>query len=194
MNTLVATHQPTVPTNEKSSARQRLDRLYRCEGGPLAGWLAEEAEHRGDDTEQLGQALGLTRIGVMHLLSGHRDTSRLGQEQLDAASRYLGVPTAVVKILAGSIRMSDFLFRHQSPAQVVDKVIDELASDPQLSERLPHDVKSLPFAAKQVIALLYAEVTSGDLQHIRKLPESVYWLQRAALHVDEAQGRVVMGK
>ena len=86
--------------------------------------------------------------------------------------------------------MSDFLHREQSEVETIDRAIREIQSDPQLCEALPNDLQLLPFDAKKAIALMYAEVTSNDLLNVKELPETVHWLQRAALDIEEASANL----
>ena len=86
--------------------------------------------------------------------------------------------------------MSDFLYRSETDEEATDRAIRQIQSDPHLCEALPKDLIALPVEAKKAIALMYAEVTSNDIFNVRELPETVYWLQRAALNFDEASANV----
>ena len=104
MKNLAVANSSNGVANTFGQARQRVDRLYRCKGGPLAGWLLDEVERRAEDSSALGRHLGMTRWCVMQYLHGRRDFAELSQKQFEAVSQYLGVPAVIVKILAGNIR------------------------------------------------------------------------------------------
>jgi hypothetical protein len=188
----------TIPKGKKGinskrrseTPRERLERLYNAQGGPLMGWLQDEAEKRGHNPRDMARFLGVNYGYVQQLISGIRQTSTVPQEFADACSRYLDVPTIVVKLLAGNIRMSDFLFRSETEEDATDRAIRQIQSDPHLCEALPRDLIALPTDAKKAIALMYAEVTSNDLFNAKELPDTVYWLQRAALNIDDASANV----
>jgi transcriptional regulator with XRE-family HTH domain len=166
--------------------RERMQRLYAAPGGPLIGRLRNEAQKRGHNPQEMATSLGVTAGYVEQLAAGIRPIDGIQQEFADNCSRYLNVPTIVVKLLSGNIRMSDFLQRFETEEEVTDRAIRQIQLDPQLSEALPADLAALPFEAKKAIALMYAEVTSSNLFGLRELPETVYWLQRAALNVEDA--------
>ncbi len=172
------------------SPRERMERLYSAPGGPLMGWLRDEAEKRGHDAREMARFLGVTHGYVEQLATGIRPINNITHDFADACSLYLNVPTIVCKLLSGNIRLSDFLHRPQSEAETIDRAIREIQSDPQLCEALPNDLQLLPLDAKKAIALMYAEVTSNDLLSVKELPETVHWLQRAALNIDEASASV----
>ena len=186
MHTIANGQKGNYTKRSSETPRERVERLYGAPGGPLMGWLKDEAEKRGQNSRDLARSLGVTHGYVEQLAVGIRHTNTIQQEFADACSRYLDVPTVVVKLLSGNIRMSDFLNRTETDEEATDRAIRQIQSDPHLCETLPKDLIALPVDAKKAIALMYAEVTSNDLFNVRELPETVYWLQRAALNFDEA--------
>jgi hypothetical protein len=134
----------------------------------------------------MSTSLGVTAGYVEQLAAGIRPIDCIPQSFADSCSRYLNVPTIVVKILAGNIRMSDFLQRFETEEDATDRAIRQIQLDPQLCEVLPKDLAALPLDAKKAIALMHSEVTGSNLFGLRELPETVHWLQRAALNVEDA--------
>jgi hypothetical protein len=190
MHTIAKGKKGNNTKRSSETPRERVERLYGAPGGPLMGWLKDEAEKRGHNSRDLARSLGVTHGYVEQLAIGIRNTNTIQQEFADACSRYLDVPTIVVKLLSGNIRMSDFSHRSETDEEAIDRAIRQIQSDPHLREALPKDLIALPVDAKKAIALMYAEVTSNDLFNVRELPETVYWLQRAALNFGEACANV----
>lgn len=168
---------------------RRLMRLYAAEGGPLMGWLSEECDRRGQTRQEMADELGVAHSYIYQLRCGVRQSRHLSQEVASACARYLGVPPVVVKLLAGSLQMSDFVWPAQAAEEVVDRALDTMKSDPVARMLLPADFKSLPMAAKRALVLMYAEVAGQDVFGARRLPDVLQWLQRAAVVHDDNLAR-----
>jgi hypothetical protein len=86
----------------------RVRRLYSAPGGALMGWLFDEARARGHQQHDLSKLLGVT-VGYLHQLrSGMRQASNISVDFAASCASYLQVPTIVVKLVSGQVRMSDF--------------------------------------------------------------------------------------
>jgi hypothetical protein len=190
MHTIARGEKGNNTKRSRETPRERVERLYGAPGGPLMGWLKDEAEKRGQNSRDLARSLGITQGYLEQLEVGIRNTKTIQQEFADACGRYLDVPTIVVKLLSGNIRISDFSHRGETDEDAIDRAIRQIQSDPHLCDDLPKNLIALPVDAKKAIALMYAEVTSNDLFNARQLPDTVYWLQRAALNFDEASTNV----
>lgn len=166
---------------------ERVGRLYKSPGGPLMGLLYDEAWKRDEPLAELAAKFGVTYGYINQLRNGIRKTENISQDFAEACARYLDVPTIVVKLLAGSIRLTDFLHRQESEEAAVDRAIRQIQDDPKIRQAMPADLKSLPLDAKKAIALMYSEVSSSDIFGTRELPSIVFWLQRAAVTHDENQ-------
>lgn len=186
MHTLPNQDKVTGKKTRGETPKERVERLYCAPGGPLLGWLKDEADKRGESSREMAAQLGVTLGYVEQLASGLRPVNEIPQNFADACSRYLNVPTIVIKLLSGNIRMADFLHRAESEHEMLDRAMRDVQADPQLCDVLPRNLLQLPTEAKKTIALMYAEVTSGDVFNIKALPETVYWLQRTAVLIDEA--------
>lgn len=172
----------------KETEEERVQRLYKSEGGPLIGWLFDEAKSRRQNYREMSAELGVTYGYIAQLRNGIRHSEHISQGVADACARYLGVPAVVVKLIAGSIRMSDFMCSRESEEQVLDRAIRQVQGDPQIRHSLPHDLLQLPLAAKRAVVLMYAESTGHDLFGYRELPAIVKFLQRAVMFHDENEG------
>lgn len=89
------------------SATERWKRLYRAKGGPLVGWLLDEAVNRKMDVPALARELGVTIGYLSQLHSGMRETANISREFAAACGVYLGVPAVVVQVVAGHLTLLD---------------------------------------------------------------------------------------
>lgn len=162
---------------------QRLMRLYTSEGGALSAWLTEESQRRGHTKRRLAEELGIS-VPYTYLLRTRPGYARgLSSKVVAACARYLGVPPIVVKVLAGAVPMSDFLWPEQSEEQVIDRAMESMTQDPIARVLLPADLKSLPLDVRRSLVLLYAESSSQDVLGVRQLPDVLQHLQAAvAVH------------
>ena len=182
------THKAAVAAQAVRPRGEALD-FYRRPGGPLLAWLREEAMRRGDNLSKQAAALGVTPAYIVLLQTGKRRPEHIGQDFAEACARYLGVPTVVVKLLAGRLKASDFITPDGAAEVWRRRLLDEMVSDPAFGPLLGGiDLASLPTNLQDTLGALYAEATGVDVQHRRRLPEVVHHLQRAAVVHDEALG------
>jgi transcriptional regulator with XRE-family HTH domain len=184
-------YQETASATE--TPEERVTRLYATPGGPLIGWLYDECRRRGHDYRQMAEALGVTYGYINQLRSGLRQLKQISDEFAVNCARYLGVPPVVVKMIAGRIPMSDFVFPHESMETSVDRAMAQMLDDPVARHVLPADMSRLSLEAKQSLVAMYLECSGRDLLGARQLPELVRWLQRAATIHDESEGEAMRG-
>jgi hypothetical protein len=91
------------------SERERWRRLYREPGGPLVGWLLDEAARRGMKLAALAQELAVTAGYLLQLRSGLREASNVSRDFAAASGVFLGVPAVVVMVVAGQLQLVDFV-------------------------------------------------------------------------------------
>ncbi|OOG58059.1 helix-turn-helix transcriptional regulator [Polaromonas sp. C04] len=178
------------------SKADRVERLYQAPGGPLMGWVFDEAQSRGHDVKEVAQALGVTYGYINQLRNGVRNTADISQDFAEACARYLGsIPTVVIKLLAGNIRLSDFLYRQETEEEAIDRSLRQMLEDPKMRAVLPAaaDLASWTVEAKRAIVLMYAEVSCSDFFNTRELPNILFWLQRAAVAHDENEFAAMAG-
>jgi transcriptional regulator with XRE-family HTH domain len=166
---------------------ERAGRLHRFPGGPLVGWLFDEARRRDEQIVELATALGVTTGFLAQLQNGQRDASHISADLAAACAKYLGVPPIVVKLVSGNIAMSDFLCPSESEEVTVDRALQQVVGDPRLRRSVPVDLLSLPLNAKKAIVFLFQEYSSVDCLSAQRLPNLVHWMQRAAMVHDEAE-------
>ena len=183
----------TLASSPELTSSSRVAQLYANKGGPLIGWLEEEAARKGHELKELAGELGLTVSHLRQLKAGLRRTDVIKPALVQACARYLGVPPIVVKLLAGQIRMNDFVCPNQSKEQIIERAFARMAANPQVRQILPMNLTGLPVEAKKAMVLLYAEVSGEDVMGYQQLPDVVRWLQRAVLIHNESEGELARG-
>lgn len=163
----------------------RVERFYKEPGGALIGWLFDEARLRGMALNELAAKLGVTYGYISQMRNGIRKTEEVSHGFCEACARYLGVPPMAVKIVAGVVRMTDFLPPVESEVDAVERAIRHIQNDPVIRQAVGMDLSALSFDAKKVIALLYTETSTQDVFGLHQLPAIVHWCQRAAVAHDD---------
>lgn len=181
----ITTANHVVVEEKMESAEKRVQRLYSAEGGPLIGWLFDEARRRRHDCKAMSKELGVTYGYINQLRTGLRNPAQISQGMVEACAQYLGVQPVVVKLVCGSLKMSDFATRWESKEALVERQLQQMQDDPHVRKLLPHNLNQLPVEAKEAIVLIYAEVSGRDVLGLRELPNTLHYLQRAAVIHDE---------
>ncbi len=177
---------PSAATAETPEAR--VARLYAEAGGPLVGWLLDEARQRRLPFNDLARELGVTYAYINQLRTGLRSTACIGQDFAEACARFLGVPAILVKVLAGRIVMSDFAWPYEGEAGMVERAYRRLLADPVARQHLPAHDETLSLAARRALVLMYAETTGQDVLGVRSMSWVMQYLQRLALvHEDRRE-------
>jgi transcriptional regulator with XRE-family HTH domain len=172
---------------------ERVTRLYSALGGPLIGLLFDECRLRRQEFREMAECCGVTYGYINQLRNGLRPIEQISQEFAENCAAYLNLPTIVVKLLAGSIRMSDFLHKNETEEEVLDRALRQMMGDTKVRCALPAEPKLLPIEAKRAVVLMYSEVSSSDIFHARELPDILFWLQRAATNHDESSYAAQVG-
>ena len=178
----------------KETPKDRVERLYAEDGGPLLGWLMDEAQLRGQLLNEMASALGVTYGYINQLRNGIRKVSHISNEFARSCANYLGVPTVVVKLVSGSISLSDFAWPAVDEDMVVERAFQRMLSDPNVRPSLPRNAHKLPIPAKRAMVMMYADITGVDIFGVRQLPDIVHWLQRAAIVHDGHEWQAVEAK
>lgn len=135
----------------------------RRDGAALLVWLSKVATQRGEKMHQLSAALGVTYGYVIQLKKGIRNTSRISDEVIWAAARYLGVPPIAVRLAAGQIKLADFDLPGERFNRRVDSGLEFIAKDPAYSFLLPPGVEKLSVDVKAALVVLYEGATGARL-------------------------------
>ena len=166
---------------EPEAPEKRVERLYDSEGGPLVGWLLDETRQRGMQLRETAALLGVTPGYISQLRSGTRQSACIGQEFAQACARFLGVPTIVIKLIAGRISLADFAWPGEGEQGMVDRAFRRLKADPIARQHLPANETSLDYEAKRALVLLYGEASGADVLRLQELTWVLQYLQRPAL-------------
>ena len=174
---------PTFGTPEESPS-ERVERLYKG-GIPLMAWLFDESGRRGMEVSDLARELNVTTGYLNQLRNGVRKTEDLSHVMCESCARFLSVPPIAVKVVAGVIRLSDFLHPAESEEEAVERAIRHIQDDPIIRQAIPVDLRALSLEAKKVVVLMYTETASQDVLNLKELPSIIHWLRGAALaHAD----------
>ena len=174
--------------------KERVERLYAEDGGPLLGWLMDEAQLRGQLLNEMASALGVTYGYINQLRNGIRKVSNISNEFARSCANYLGVPPVVIKLVSGSISLSDFAWPAVDEDMVVERAFQRMLCDPNVRPSLPRNAHKLPVPAKRAMVMMYADITGVDIFGVRQLPDIVHWLQRAAIVHDGHEGHAMETK
>jgi len=170
---------------ETETKSERAERFYWAKEGPLLAWMFDECRLRGTEMPEMAAALGVTYGYISQLGNGIRKTQDLSHDFCVACARYLGVPTIAIKIVAGVVRMSDFLHPSENEEEAVERAIRQIQDDPVIRQAVPVDLSSLSLEAKRAIALMYVQSSNQDVFGLKELLAIVHWCQRAAVLHDD---------
>lgn len=152
---------------------------------PLIRMLFKEANRRGDQLREMAEALGCTYGYINQLRSGIRQTEHVGQAFAQHAGRYLGVPTALVKLIAGRLTIQDFAWPQRDPVEDMAECLEALRDDPVVGALVPQQLFEAEPAVQRFVWQLYTECTDLHPGPSRALPRMLEYLQRAALNEAE---------
>jgi len=157
---------------------------------PLIRLLFKEALRRQHRLVDMSQSLGVTYGYLAQLRSGHRLTENISQQFAEACARYLEVPTALVKLLAGSISMRDFHWPSRSRRKDVQDGLRSLRDDPAVAGWIPDALFSADDEVQDFVWSLYQESSGMSSEGLRLMPAALDFLQRAALGEADYELRV----
>lgn len=172
----------TKPAEKSTEPRRRTVNVPRAEDPALIRALLKEANRRGHQQQQMASALGCTYGYIAQLRGGFRKTEHIGQEFAEKAADYLGVPPAVVKVLAGRVTARDFLWPQRDPEQDLAECMEALRDAPVVGCYVPQELFDAAPAVQQFVWQLYTECNSLHPVASRALPQMLEYLQRAALN------------
>lgn len=171
--------QTGAPVSE--STEQRVQRLYKSEGGPLLGWLEDEACNRGQTLQQMSKELGVTYGYIAQLRNGTRSQQSISKTFATSCAQYLGIPTVVVLLLSGFLTLRDFATPEVDEEAQLNRELRKMMKDPQLMIVLgAADLLSLNIDSKRMLVSLYGELLGHDYLAGPLIPRTVGYLQRAA--------------
>jgi hypothetical protein len=173
-----ASKKPTEP-------RRRTLGAVRADDPALIRMLVKEANRRGHQLQEMAQALDCTYGYIAQLRGGFRKTEHIGQDFAEKAADYLGVPPALVKLLAGRVTMSDFLWPQRDPQQDLEDCLDALRDDPVVGCYVPKELDVAAPEVQRFVWLLYTECADRHPAPSSALPRMLHYLHRAAVEDGE---------
>lgn len=177
--------QPTEPSAtllHEETSEERVRRLYGSDGGPLMGWLVDEAAQRGMSLQELAAELGVTYGYVAQLRNGYKSTASIGKPFAAACARFLGVPTAVVLLLSGFLTLRDFSTVAEPEHVKLNRAMRQLSRNPRVMTAIDGaELRGLPEDTQRMLVNLFSDELEMDPFGYMQLPHMVAQLQRAAL-------------
>jgi hypothetical protein len=156
----------------------RVRRLCSAPGGAMVNWLLSEAAHREHDDHQLSAEVGITCGYLRQLQQGQRRVEEGSQAFYAACARYLDVPIIVVKIVSGSIAITDFSVRRVMDETISDG-ISALSREYEGSENTLGDIGGFGDIEKAMLLLTQRDAPYlAELLELRQSMELVRWLQK----------------
>jgi transcriptional regulator with XRE-family HTH domain len=176
--------------NEDTDAPgRRLKRLYQHPGGPLVGWLMDDAEVRGHGKQALAERLGIDVAALSQLETGEAAELLRDREFVKQVAGYLHVPPITARLLAGDFDIRDFSTRAETDEQRIEREFARFLAVPDLRALVVDDPVTLPLDFKRFLLDVHATHRGLDWPELPRLPEMLRWLQRAAV-VHNANGVV----
>lgn len=134
----------------------------RREDTPLVRALIVEATRRGHTLAMLAKHLGVTYERLAQWRRHDFDMASANRQVLEAAARYLNVPTAYVLCLVGVVTLRDFVRPPQETlATRVKADMAEIRQDPYLAGMVPDALLHADPSVQLFVALLYRELGGG---------------------------------
>lgn len=125
---------------------------------PLVRLLVAEAARRGDTLVMLAENLG---ISYSRLTQWRRKEASMANAHRSVhfnAAAYLGLPTALVVVLAGVVTLTDFIWPSPDSLESrLQKEIEVMRQDPLFGGFVPQELTSTSREIRMFVAFLYAE-------------------------------------
>lgn len=164
---------------------ERVLRLYQHPGGPLIGWLLDDAARRRHDDNHLAHVLGISLEELERCKRGQAAELVMDRAFMTKAARYLAIPPITARLLAGDIRVGDFATRIESPTDTIEREFARMLTDPKLRALVPDSVANLTDEYRHYLVMVYGKNRAMELAELPLLPDILRWLQRAAIQHDE---------
>ena len=129
---------------------------------PLMSYLAAEAQNRSETPPELADRLGIGYVYLTQLLSGKKDTAKLGRNILVAAANYLDVPVAEAYLWAGALKPTDFVHEGKFEAMSGD-VFDVMSRHPHWGGFMPSKEEWIGMSQRaKLFVILAFEQSTGE--------------------------------
>lgn len=129
---------------------------------PLLRTLVAEAIRRGDTLAALAKALGVSYERLATWRRGDADIRNARPSVYQNAARYLGVPTVLILVMAGTISLEQFIWPQKGAmGERMARELERLGQHPFIGPFVPAELASAAPSVKLFVAFLFHEL-SGD--------------------------------
>lgn len=150
----------------------------------LLSALLREAAEQGLDQAALAAKLGAQETYLRQLHDGTRLTEHIGRDFAAACARFLGVPTALVLLMAGRIQLADFVHPHRGDGDI-KRALRALARDEYFGPWVPPELTACPESVKRLVVFLFEAATQTDHTGYHAMPEQLHRLMLAGLQLED---------
>ncbi|MYN15101.1 hypothetical protein GSY71_18370 [Pusillimonas sp. TS35] len=134
---------------------------------PLLRALITKAYREGHTMQHLADTLGVSYARLNQWRRAEGDIGNAQRPVLEAAARYLGIPTILVHVLSGRILLSDLFWpAEENLEKKVDSEIKALYDDPFLGAFTPKELASSESSIKLYVLFLYRELNSAGARRL----------------------------
>ena len=195
--------QSPAEANPESTSRRRrtgwtgvLADEFHAPGGTFTALLLKAANIRGHQLGEMARELGVTYGYIAQLRQGHRDIQHISREFAGSVARYLSdtfgkpIPPILVMLIAGRIRIDDWLPVGEAGHERLRRGLERLASDPVVGGMMPQAVWEAEPSIQQFLLSLYEEVAADDSLGTHRLPGLLEELLNAAIVLDDVEQRL----
>jgi len=161
---VVSFQKATRKATERRTAWTGLsDEELKRPGAALMVQLIRKANANGFNLKELADELGVTYGYIAQLRGGLRQIKLIGDEFIEACSRFLDVPKLAVKVWAGKLDASDLLQSKEVLVMRLDEALSFIAADPLLGCWMPITVRNMSYEEKFFIVLCFQQATGYEL-------------------------------
>lgn len=131
---------------------------------PLLSALAAEATKRGDSLAMLAEALGVSYVRLAQWRRNDADIGTAKRSVHKKAASYLGIPTAFIPLLAGTMRLEDFVWPAKESLNArISRELKQMRQDSYVGAFMPETLESCPQEVQLFVAFLYRELSVETL-------------------------------
>ena len=152
-------------------------------GALLINLLLAAAEDRHITVGKLTEILKVSGPYFYALKNGKNDISKVNDEFVERAARFLGMPNAAAKLVAGKLKPEDF---YSEPDRVRDTLMPALRfmySDRDWVGFIPASIMNADPAIQLCVIMLYERATKHTLIPGRVSPEEILKRHRVLMQV-----------
>jgi len=133
-------------------------------GATLINLILAAATDRRIGMAEIGkEALGVSPSYFHALRSGSRPLTKLGDEHIEHAAAFLGMPKVAVLVAAGRLDLEDFYAEPATYHKYLAPALRHIQSDPEIGHFVPAAILEADPAIQKCFVLLYEKATGATL-------------------------------